>query len=1060
MDCAAIGYINRSEGLIRTVAATVIVTFLTFYFQPLALAVKVAKIKDTATNQSAPRAPRPQSDEENLAQTLEKIERKLEKLDAKLTRKQDASLERRDLKKLHHQLLALDKKAMAGFDKLKARLKKKKFSNVIMDRHEKAVSSYRNEIQVLKTNLLSLESATDPTQELAACKRAANHIQKKQTKRAHSPLDPNNLPFGTPKAKARKPAMTKQDFRKLGLVQEDKPIQLASTTLSPGMLVAQADSPGPEHLAPTEDVQITQAIIDKAQELNNNPVEIYNWVHNNIEFLPTYGSIQGSDMTLLSKRGNAFDTSSLLIALLRASGIHSRYVYGTVEIPIDKVMNWVGGVEKPEAALQLLAQGGIPNTGLTSGGVFKAVRMEHIWVEAWVDFEPSRGAKHNSGDTWVPMDGSFKQNEILGGIDTATISGINIAQLTQDFLSSGIINESESWMSGFNPMILGTSLNQAQQLLDNYIKNNLPNATLEDVIGGEKIVKQVWPVLPSGLPYMVGTIGARYSTLPGSLRHQVTLELYTTKLNQKLGSPALQHTISLPKISMKRLGISYIPTTSDDTSVIQAAVDSGFEALPLYLISVKPVIKLDDNVVAIGSPVTMGSDQYLDVALSSPIENRRVSYNQIAGDEMVVSINGAGLFPQNIQHRRATNTDMSASENLHIIALSYWAEADVLSQAASTTYGVKSVRLPSIGLFSSPLSVTYNFGFPFKGNYINRTVDIKLSLLAVAGGLPSINKKYVQYVGILQSYLEGSILEQVIFNWQGTGLSAAQVMLDSNQQNIKIYTVNASNASQIISRLQISNEIVSDINSALQQGFEVIVSEKIPVKAVGRSGIGYIITDPKTGSGAYRISSGLDGGEGEAPCAEPELQPLVQAIKYIVLTIVVLAMVALAAALVAGSSGTALPALPSIMAAVGLSALTFPATAGGLCDPIPLGFHKGGPQGYRSGLCADTVIGNQFPGGDVCVNGVAFDALTGSTLWEVKAIDFSGKQDFIIDSQVNKDFEQRGRQLGAIASCPTYSLGWAIGDGRHFQRQVERLFPSPLVQHRHVPECLLLPKAP
>lgn len=55
-------------------------------------------------------------------------------------------------------------------------------------------------------------------------------------------------------------------------------------------------------------------------------------------------------MTLQTKRGNSFDTASLLIGLLRAANIPARYVYGTIQIPADKAMNWVGGVTKPEAA--------------------------------------------------------------------------------------------------------------------------------------------------------------------------------------------------------------------------------------------------------------------------------------------------------------------------------------------------------------------------------------------------------------------------------------------------------------------------------------------------------------------------------------------------------------------------------------------------------------------------------------------------------------------------------------------------------------------------------------
>lgn len=134
--------------------------------------------------------------------------------------------------------------------------------------------------------------------------------------------------------------------------------------------------PTADDLAATEDVRITPAIRAKAQELGNNPVNIHNWVRNTIEFIPSYGSIQGSEMTLQARRGNAFDIASLEIALLRAAGIPARYVYGTIQLPADKLMNWVGGVTNPDAALNLMGQGGIPSIGLVSGGKVAAVILD------------------------------------------------------------------------------------------------------------------------------------------------------------------------------------------------------------------------------------------------------------------------------------------------------------------------------------------------------------------------------------------------------------------------------------------------------------------------------------------------------------------------------------------------------------------------------------------------------------------------------------------------------------------------------------------------------------
>ena len=96
-----------------------------------------------------------------------------------------------------------------------------------------------------------------------------------------------------------------------------------------------------------------------------------------------------------------------LIALLHAANIQARYAYGTVQVPIAQVMNWVGNVTNPNAALELLAQGGVPATAMIGGGVITRVGMEHVWVEAYIDYVPSRGTRHIAGDTWIPMDPSF-----------------------------------------------------------------------------------------------------------------------------------------------------------------------------------------------------------------------------------------------------------------------------------------------------------------------------------------------------------------------------------------------------------------------------------------------------------------------------------------------------------------------------------------------------------------------------------------------------------------------------------------------------------------------------
>jgi hypothetical protein len=161
--------------------------------------------------------------------------------------------------------------------------------------------------------------------------------------------------------------------------------------------------------------------------LDHNPVKIYHWVRNNLEWLPTWGAWQDAELTLSARRGNAVDSAGLLIALLRASGIPARYAQGTIELSAERFANWVGDFATVEAAWDYASAGGIPTTAVTSGGKITRMRLEHVWVEAAIDFEPSRGAKNRIADTWVALDPSYQQYEYLTGLDAIAVFGQNVS---------------------------------------------------------------------------------------------------------------------------------------------------------------------------------------------------------------------------------------------------------------------------------------------------------------------------------------------------------------------------------------------------------------------------------------------------------------------------------------------------------------------------------------------------------------------------------------------------------------------------------------------------------
>ncbi|MGO9585456.1 MAG: hypothetical protein ACLP2Y_04495, partial [Limisphaerales bacterium] len=82
---------------------------------------------------------------------------------------------------------------------------------------------------------------------------------------------------------------------------------------------------------------ITPQIQALADGLGDNPTNIFNYVHDHINFVLYFGAKKGAELTLLEKSGNDFDQSALLVALLSAAGYSNdvSYQFGWMEIPYN-----------------------------------------------------------------------------------------------------------------------------------------------------------------------------------------------------------------------------------------------------------------------------------------------------------------------------------------------------------------------------------------------------------------------------------------------------------------------------------------------------------------------------------------------------------------------------------------------------------------------------------------------------------------------------------------------------------------------------------------------------
>ncbi|CAI8929983.1 hypothetical protein [Methylocaldum szegediense] len=194
-----------------------------------------------------------------------------------------------------------------------------------------------------------------------------------------------------------------------------------------------------------------------------------------------------------------------------------------------------------------------------AGGKIAAFKLEHVWGEAFIDYVPSRGAKHHQGDTWVPLDASFKLYDYTSPLNIPAIAGFDSAGDLAQLLQSASLDEANASVTGVDAEFLKSRLSAYQATLAEYSRRQPHPLTLDQAFGAKTIRASNLPTLSGALPYATIAIGSRFAALPDQLRHTVTLEFFATALDRSLAAPALTQTFSLPRLQLQRLGITYVP---------------------------------------------------------------------------------------------------------------------------------------------------------------------------------------------------------------------------------------------------------------------------------------------------------------------------------------------------------------------------------------------------------------------------------------------------------------------------------------------------------------------
>jgi RHS repeat-associated protein len=248
---------------------------------------------------------------------------------------------------------------------------------------------------------------------------------------------------------------------------------------------------------------ITPEIQSLARGLGNDPVRIFNYVHDNIRFVLYFGSKKGAELTLLEKSGNDFDQCALLVALLRAAGYSPDYGFGLVKVPYDAtdgthndLRHWLGltlvnsnWASTIDYFSYLFGSRGYPI--FYPFGDNNTIGMHRVWVTLTV----------NSTD--YLLDPAFKVSEPITGLtNLAAVMGLS----SNAVMSAAGGLETANYVTNLNEAALRGTLTGYTTNLLSYLQSNYPNASVEQILGGQQITPSTNTILSQSLLFSQDTI--------------------------------------------------------------------------------------------------------------------------------------------------------------------------------------------------------------------------------------------------------------------------------------------------------------------------------------------------------------------------------------------------------------------------------------------------------------------------------------------------------------------------------------------------------------------------
>lgn len=596
-----------------------------------------------------------------------------------------------------------------------------------------------------------------------------------------------------------------------------------------------------------------------AAGLQNDPVKIFNYVHDHIKFVLYYGSLKGAELTLLEQSGNDFDQCALLMALLQAAGYSPSYGFGLQQIPYQATdgtandlqhwwqlnltsNNWsnVNGYIN-----QLVAQRGY--YVYFDMGDNNHVAFQRVWVTVTI------------GGTTYNLDPAFKISQPVSALSGFSLpTGIGSSTISNDMISAAAGTDTTNYAKNLNEAAVRSKLTAYTTNLLNYLQNNFPNASVQDVMGGWQIAPSTNTTLSQSLLFSTYTDNNAYplqtwSSIPTNFMSSLNIAFAGT--NQNWFYPQLAG----QSLSLSFDGGGTAKLWLGNSVALQSTNTGSGLSTTVTLTAAHPFGGWDS---ANNVPTDSG---WADDSKSRPYQRTNANYAIMYGFEP--SLKRLNFQQQQLDIYRQSYSNSSpqvVNGTLNVMGMNWLAQTELAHELMCQQMGILPEFHHRIGRMAQEAG---------HGYYVDVYMQEDQTFPSTGLGTADYQKQTLVFDsgGYFWSALEHGVIEQMQ-NTNLVGASTVKFLELANTNGQPVYLINSTNWSTVSGSLTNYGNLTNTFASLTSQGWILLVPQNGAIAVAGSgsyTGDGYVellVTPTQRGQGMI-IGGGYSGGYVSDPTA-------------------------------------------------------------------------------------------------------------------------------------------------------------------------------------------------